>query len=121
MACYGDSFTFDGNKKQNVGIPNPWYFEPYCYLLQNLCNELRISKKACQLWNGLISAMRFPPVIFLPILAYKKQTNSVALSPRANYTDWSTATWRNLMQTFVDRRVSRGQRGGSLRPLISVF
>jgi hypothetical protein len=24
----------------------------------------------------------------------KKQTNSVALSPRANYTDWATATCR---------------------------
>jgi hypothetical protein len=42
-----------------------------------------------------------------------KQTNSVALSPRANYNDWSTATWRNLVSTFVDRGVSRGQRGGS--------
>jgi hypothetical protein len=40
--------------------------------------------------------------------------NSVALSPRANYTDWSTATcWRNIVSTFVDRGVSRGQRGGS--------
>jgi hypothetical protein len=42
------------------------------------------------------------------------KTNSVALSPRANYTDWATATCRrNLVPTFVDRRVSRGQRGGS--------
>jgi hypothetical protein len=38
-----------------------------------------------------------------------KQTNSVALSPRANYTDWSTATCRRiLVSTFVDREVSRG-------------
>jgi hypothetical protein len=43
-----------------------------------------------------------------------KQTNSVALSPRANYTDWATATcWRNLVPTFADRGVSHGQRGGS--------
>jgi hypothetical protein len=43
-----------------------------------------------------------------------KQTNSVALSLQANYTDWTTATCRqNLMPTFVDRGVSRGQRGGS--------
>jgi hypothetical protein len=42
------------------------------------------------------------------------KTNSVAISPRANYTNWSTATcWRNLLSTFVDRGVSRGQRGGS--------
>jgi hypothetical protein len=44
----------------------------------------------------------------------RKKRNSVALSPRANYTDWSTATCRrNLVSTFVDRGVSRGQRGGS--------
>jgi hypothetical protein len=43
-----------------------------------------------------------------------KQINSVALSPRANYTDWATATWRqNLVPTFVDRGVSRDQRDGS--------
>jgi hypothetical protein len=43
-----------------------------------------------------------------------KQANSVALSPRANYTDWPTATCRrNLVPIFVDRGVSRGQRGGS--------
>jgi hypothetical protein len=42
------------------------------------------------------------------------QTNSVALSPQANYTDWATATCRrNLVLNFVDRRVSRGERGGS--------
>jgi hypothetical protein len=38
----------------------------------------------------------------------------MALSPRANYTDWATAICqRNLVPTFVDRGVSRGQRGGS--------
>jgi hypothetical protein len=43
-----------------------------------------------------------------------KQTNSMALSPRANYTDWATATCRrNLVSTFGDRVVSSGQRGGS--------
>jgi hypothetical protein len=48
------------------------------------------------------------------LLLYKQQTNSVALSPRANYTDCSTATCRrNLVPTFVDRGVSRCQRGGS--------
>jgi hypothetical protein len=39
---------------------------------------------------------------------------SVALSPQANYADWSTTTcWRSLVPTLVDRGVSRGQRGGS--------
>jgi hypothetical protein len=38
----------------------------------------------------------------------------VAFSPQANYTDWATATCRrNLVPTFVDRGVSRGQRGRS--------
>jgi hypothetical protein len=38
----------------------------------------------------------------------------VALSPRTNYADWATATCRrNLVPTFVDREVSRGQRGRS--------
>jgi hypothetical protein len=38
----------------------------------------------------------------------------VALSPQSNYTDWATTTCRrNLVPTFVDRGVSRRQRGGS--------
>jgi hypothetical protein len=45
--------------------------------------------------------------------SYRLKKNSVAFSPQANYTDWATATWRNLVPTFVDRGVSRGQRGGS--------
>jgi hypothetical protein len=45
---------------------------------------------------------------------YYKQTNSVAPSPRANYTDWATANCRrNLVPTFADRGVSRGQCSGS--------
>jgi hypothetical protein len=44
----------------------------------------------------------------------KYKTNFMALSPQANYTDWATSTCRrNLVPTFVDRGVSRGQRGGS--------
>jgi hypothetical protein len=40
------------------------------------------------------------------------KTNSVAISLQANYTDWATATCqRNLVPTFVDRGVSRGQHG----------
>jgi hypothetical protein len=51
----------------------------------------------------------------------------MVLSPRTNYTDWATATCRrSLVPTFVDRRVSRGQRGGSptvvnLKPDIPLF
>jgi hypothetical protein len=42
------------------------------------------------------------------------KTNSVAFSPKANYTEWATATgWRILVPTYVDRELSRGQRGGT--------
>jgi hypothetical protein len=38
----------------------------------------------------------------------------MAFSRQANYSDWATTTcWRNLVPTFVDIEVSRGQRGGS--------
>jgi hypothetical protein len=38
----------------------------------------------------------------------------VALSPQAHYADSATATCRrNIVPTFVDRGVSRGQRSGS--------
>jgi hypothetical protein len=51
---------------------------------------------------------------FLVGIKKKKKTISVALSPQANFTDWATATCpRNLVPTFVDKGVSRGQRGGS--------
>jgi hypothetical protein len=43
-----------------------------------------------------------------------KQSNSVALSLRANYTDRRPPHVDEiLVPTFVDREVSRGQRGGS--------
>jgi hypothetical protein len=50
------------------------------------------------------SSLRHLVVAFTVSLQTK--TNSVALSPRATCR-------RNLMSTFVDRGVSRGQRGGS--------
>jgi hypothetical protein len=35
----------------------------------------------------------------------------MAFSPQVNYTDWATATcWRNLVPTFADIGVLRGQR-----------
>jgi hypothetical protein len=44
----------------------------------------------------------------------KQKTNSVTLSPQANFTGWATATCRrNSVPTFADRGVSRGQRGWS--------
>jgi hypothetical protein len=44
----------------------------------------------------------------------------MAFNSQANYTDPATAAgWRILVQTFADSEVSRGQRGGSPRSLIS--
>jgi hypothetical protein len=44
----------------------------------------------------------------------------VPFSSQANYTDWATADGRRiLVPTFAYRGVSRGQLGGSPRPLIS--
>jgi hypothetical protein len=72
-----------------------WYVPPKCQFLQEQ--------------HGVVSQK----MAFF-IVKQNKKTNSVALRPRANYTDWATATCRrNLVSTFVDRGVSPGQRGGS--------
>jgi hypothetical protein len=53
-------------------------------------------------------------ILYYKTGAFKKRTNSVAFIPRTNYTDWATVTCRrNLVLTFADRGVSRGQRGGT--------
>jgi hypothetical protein len=54
------------------------------------------------------------PSSLLPWFSLHPQTNSLAFSPQAYYTDWATTTCQlYLVPTFVDRRVMRGQRGGS--------
>jgi hypothetical protein len=50
-----------------------------------------------------------------------KLTKLRGLSPQANYTDRATATVGEVVPTFADRGLLRGQRNGSPRPLISVF
>jgi hypothetical protein len=46
--------------------------------------------------------------------SHRVLTNSVAVTPQANYTDWATATGRRiLVPTFANRGVSHGQRGGT--------
>jgi hypothetical protein len=82
--------------------PRRWQ---YSYLQQRLPHVLQ--NLATFSWFGVL-------FLWKSRVSSNKQTNSVALSPRANYTDRATATCqRNLVQTFVDRGVSRGQRGGS--------
>jgi hypothetical protein len=50
--------------------------------------------------------------LFCSVLVYNN-CFSEALSPQENYTDWATATGRRIIvPPFIDRRVSRSQRGG---------
>jgi hypothetical protein len=50
---------------------------------------------------------------YVEFMSRNKKTSSVDLSPLAKYTDWATTTClRNSVTAFVDRGVSRGQRGG---------
>jgi hypothetical protein len=47
---------------------------------------------------------------------YLLALNSVAINPQTNYIDWATVNGRrNLLPTFADAVVSRGQRGSSPR------
>jgi hypothetical protein len=83
-----------------------WYCFSYLISL-NQVNLIRRNK--CMCWG--IHERDVKEVL---ILDTKQKTNSVAFSPQANYTDWATATCRrNLVLTFMDRGVSRGQRGGA--------
>jgi hypothetical protein len=51
-----------------------------------------------------------------------KNTNSLASSPQANYTELAIAAGRRiLVPTFADIVLSRGERDGYPRPLVSVF
>jgi hypothetical protein len=51
---------------------------------------------------------------YCPSTVVPRGDNTVSLSPRAKSTERATATFRrNLVPTFVDRGVSRCQRGGS--------
>jgi hypothetical protein len=60
---------------------------------------------------GIFSTLKMEPI---HLHRTAKKTNSVTLSKQENYTDWATATCRRkLVPTFVDRGMSRGQRGGT--------
>jgi hypothetical protein len=99
-----------------------WYSHGLRRILQYLpspaAKEILDSISSMSLWIAMKDDGYWTPDILTryksDYLQTNKKTNSVALSPRANSTDWSTATCRwNLVSTFVDRGVSRGQRGGS--------
>jgi hypothetical protein len=51
----------------------------------------------------------------------KQKTKFVAISSQANYIDHAAAIVGEATANFSDREVSRDQRNGSPRPLISVF
>jgi hypothetical protein len=74
-------------------------------------------RKISELWTMLVVTSNCSTLQRITLHSSQRVTaanNSVALSPLANYTDWSTATCRrNLVPTFADRGASRGQRGGS--------
>jgi hypothetical protein len=54
----------------------------------------------------------------LSLTFYKEhKTKLRSISPQANYTDWATAAVGEVVPTFADRGVLRGQRNGSPRPL----
>jgi hypothetical protein len=58
----------------------------------------------------------------LAVYPYQYKMYPMAFHSQSNYTDWETAVGqRSLMPNFADRGVSRGQVGGFLRLLISVF
>jgi hypothetical protein len=47
-----------------------------------------------------------------PVITCNQRYKSVAFSPQANYTNWTTADGRRILTpTIADRGVSRGQRG----------
>jgi hypothetical protein len=87
------------------------------YVSKSWQQKRSVSQSVCRVVGQFICEIN----AFIALLNYEyylirtsTKTNSVALSPRANYIDWETATcWRNLVPTFVDRGMSSGQRGGS--------
>jgi hypothetical protein len=78
-----------------------------------LCSSLKLLKVEIRLLLTLTEDCECSARSALSHRTLYKETNSVALSPQANYMDWATASRRNVVPTSADRRVSRGQRGGS--------
>jgi hypothetical protein len=79
--------------------------------------QFPVSEMLCSSFFNSGSSPKSRTILFLSVIHHRqnpldpKNKTSAFLSPRWNYTDWSTATWRNLMPTFADRGVWRGQLG----------
>jgi hypothetical protein len=82
--------------------------------LHNQCSTVCFEPHTTQRPSNSIHHRRNKEIFHHTSQWTNNNNSSVALSPRKNYTDWAIATCRrNLVPTFVDRGVSRGQRGGS--------
>jgi hypothetical protein len=80
----------------NVHV-SPKYLICFCSQLHEGCAQLSARNRAGKLRK-------------LKEQTNKNKTNSVALRPRANYTDWATVTCRrNLVLTFVTRQIPYGR------------
>jgi hypothetical protein len=77
-------------------------------------------KHTLKLWK-INNTTLCSPLLHLVIVERLTPTKLRGLSPQANYTDRATAAVGEVVPTFADRGVVRGQRNGSPRPLISVF
>jgi hypothetical protein len=112
-------------------VAHRWVFceirTPSTYRKVNLCPKQDVEthrRVSCEVHTSTHNKSSYPhnkplrsvfPVRYHHHLQTNKETNSVASSPHANYTDWSNATsWRNLVPTFPDTGLSRGQDGESL-------
>jgi hypothetical protein len=63
---------------------------------------------------NVMVGVRYYFILLLLLLLLLFDCKCVVNPVAANYTDWATATGRRkLVPTFVDRGMSRGQRGGS--------
>jgi hypothetical protein len=83
---------------------------------QHMLHKWLIGAQGC---NLLVSRPETPSSFLGRNILLKKKLRG--FSPPATYTDRATAVCREVSANFSGKRVSRGQRNESPRPLISVF
>jgi hypothetical protein len=65
-------------------------------------------------WIQATTGKPLDPSFSMRYKSHKNKQNSMSFNLQGNYTDWPTATCRrNLVPTFADRGISRGQRSGT--------